>query len=113
MKTLCILFGVPGEKVKQTSAKDAVTYDYWEPAKKKLLVGDLLKKCKDHDRDNMNPDTIEKLKPLISAPDYTDEVLKNASKAAHGLAKWVRAMVQYFEAMKVVNPKREQLKIAQ
>ena len=40
-------------------------------------------------------------------------MLKNVSKAAWGLARWVRAMVQYDEAMKIVKPKREQLKEAQ
>lgn len=33
-------------------------------------------------------------------------MLKNVSKAAWGLAKWVRAIVQYDEAMKVVRPKQ-------
>jgi len=46
-------------------------------------------------------------------PAYSDEVLRGASKAAFGIAKWVRAMIQYDEAMKIVRPKREQLKFAQ
>jgi len=33
--------------------------------------------------------------------------------AVVGLAKWVRAIVQYDEAMKVVKPKQAQLKEAQ
>jgi predicted nucleic acid-binding Zn-ribbon protein len=37
----------------------------------------------------------------------------NVSVAAAGLAKWVRAIVQYDEAMKVVKPKQAQLKDAQ
>jgi len=46
------------------------------------------------------------LKPLIADANYQDEVLKVASRAAWGLAKWVRAIVQYDEAMKVVKPKQ-------
>ncbi len=61
----------------------------------------------------MSPDVVDKLRPLITAPEYHDDVLKNVSKAAFGLAKWLKAMVQYFDAMKIVNPKREELKIAQ
>ena len=105
MKTLCIIYGVGPEKVKSQNVKEVV-YDYWEPAKKKLLNPELLKKCLSFDKDNINPDIIEKLKPIIASPEYSDEVLKNASKAAFGLAKWVRAMVQYDDAMKVVRPKQ-------
>lgn len=52
------------------------------------------------------------MKPLIEEPNYQDEVLSKVSKAAHGLARWVRAIVQYDEAMKVVKPKQQQLKEA-
>jgi len=113
METMCIMFGVPPEKVKGGNIKE-VKYDYWEPAKKKLLSGgDLLKRCVNYEKDKMNQDIVEKLKPIISQPYYQDEVLKMVSKAAWGLAKWVRAMVQYDDAMKVVRPKQEQLKVAQ
>lgn len=44
IKTLCIMFNIPGEKVKAPNGKDTVL-DYWEPAKKKLLTPELLKKC--------------------------------------------------------------------
>jgi hypothetical protein len=41
----------------------------------------------------MKEEIVEKLQPIIEDDLYSDEVLSNASKAAHGLAKWVRAMV--------------------
>jgi dynein heavy chain len=104
MKTMCIMFNVAPEKVKGGNVKD-VQWDYWEPAKKKLLLPDLLKNCVKYDKDNVPLDVVEKLKPLISDPNYQDDVLKNVSKAAWGLAKWVRAIMQYDEAMKVVKPK--------
>ena len=44
MKGMCIMFGVPPEKVKGGNVKD-VQQDYWEPAKKKLLGPELLKNC--------------------------------------------------------------------
>ncbi len=106
MKTMCILYNVNGEKIKGLPAKQGPQYDYWEPAKKKVLTSDLLKRCRDYNKDNISPEIIEKLRPLITAPEYKDEVLKNVSKAAWGLAKWVRAMVQYDDAMKIVRPKR-------
>ena len=104
IKTLCLMFNVPGEKVKGQTGKDA-QLDYWEPAKKKLLTPELLKKCQNYDKDNIAPSLIEVLKPLIEDPNYQDEVLSKVSKAAWGLARWVRAIVQYDEAMKVVKPK--------
>lgn len=62
--------------------------------------------CKNYAKDNIPPLVIEKLKPILESPDYDDKVLKNASNAAWGLGKWVRAMVQYDDAMKIVKPKR-------
>lgn len=111
MKTLCIMFGVQPEKVKGGNVRE-VQYDYWEPAKKKLLNADLLKNCKGYNKDNISLDIIEKLKPILSSAEYQEDVLINASKAAAGLAKWVRAIVQYDDAMKVVRPKQAQLKEA-
>ena len=69
MKTMCIMFGVPPDKVKGANVKEVV-YDYWEPAKKKLLGPDLLKKCTNFEKDNINPQTIEVMKPLIADPNY-------------------------------------------
>jgi dynein heavy chain, axonemal len=112
IKTLCIMFSVSGEKVKAPNGKDTVL-DFWEPAKKKLLNPELLKKCQNYDKDNVSPSIVETLKPIIEDPLYQDSVLKDVSKAAQGLARWVRAIVQYDEAMKVVKPKQQQLKEAQ
>lgn len=65
-----------------------------------------MNECLNFKKDDILPATIEKLKPIIESPDYDEKVLKNASTAAFGLAKWVKAMVQYDEAMKIVKPKR-------
>jgi dynein heavy chain len=69
IKTLCLMFNVPGEKVKGSTGKDA-QLDYWEPAKKKLLTPELLKKCQNYDKDNIAPSLIEVLTPLIADPNY-------------------------------------------
>lgn len=81
MKTMCIMFNVAPEKVKGQNVKD-VQWDYWEPAKKKLLNADLLKNCRKYDKDNISPDIIEKLKPIIASNEYQDEALKVVSRAA-------------------------------
>jgi dynein heavy chain len=108
-QTLCIMFGVAPKMV--GTGKDKVK-DYWEPAKKQVLTADLLKRCTTFDKDNISPATIEELKPIINSDEYDDKLLKNASNAAWGLAKWIRAMVQYDDAMKVVKPKQAELKEA-
>ena len=80
--------------------------DVWETGKKHILVSSLLNNCKEFKKDEIPPETIEKLRPIISDEDYEDSVLKRASLAAYGLGKWVRAMVQYDDAMKIVKPKK-------
>ena len=69
------------------------------------MNGQLLVRCKTYPKDNIPPAVIEKLKELIDKPIYEDSVIQKASVAAWGLSKWVRAMVQYDDAMKVVKPK--------
>ena len=109
VKTLCMMFYV--KPTKKGTGKDAVL-DYWDSGKKNVLTGELLKKCQNYEKDKIPPELIDTLRPVIEQPEYEDSVLQKASKAAWGLAKWVRAMVQYDDAMKVVKPKQAQLKEA-
>jgi hypothetical protein len=70
------MFDVP-PKIEGTG-KDK-TKNYWDPAKKSVLTGDLLKKCTTFDKDNIKATTVEELKPIIASDEYEDKVLKNAS----------------------------------
>lgn len=92
IKSICIMFNVPPEKGKSANVKEVV-WDYWEPAKKKLLNPEFLGKCKNYNKDDIALDIIDKIVPLLADPNYADTVLKNASKAAFGLARWVRALI--------------------
>lgn len=47
--------------------------------------------------------------PLLAEDDFQDARLAKASKAAHGIAKWVRAIIAYDDAMKIVTPKKIEL----
>lgn len=69
----------------------------------------MLKQLQNYDKDNVDIKILEAVKPILSTPEYQDDKLKNASKAAWGIAKWVRAIVQYDEAMKIVKPKKAEL----
>ena len=112
IQTLCIIFSIKPVKVKGQTAKEGVTWDYWSVAQKQLLTPNLLKQCLDYDKDNVKEEVIKEIVPLLESPDYSDKVLEKASKAAFGMAKWVRAIIQYDEAMKIVRPKEQQLKEA-
>jgi dynein heavy chain len=103
VRTLVILFEKP--QIKIGTGKDKVV-DWWESGKKGVLTSALLQQCKDFKKDDIKQELVDELRPLIEAPEYDDTVLSNASKAAWGLAKWVRAMVQYDDAMKIVKPKQ-------
>jgi hypothetical protein len=41
----------------------------------------------------MDPERVEKLRPLVSSPDYDEKELGKASKGVLGLGRWVAAMV--------------------
>jgi dynein heavy chain len=113
VKTLCLLFSIKPDKKRGQTAKEGIQWDYWTPAKKKLLTPKLLKNCLDFDKDHIDPEIVENIRGHIESPEYSDAELKKASVAAKGLGAWVRAMIAYDDAMKVVKPKQQALAEAQ
>jgi dynein heavy chain len=65
-----------------------------------------------HEKDNMNEETMELIAPYLELESFLPSVARNASQAAEGLCSWVRAMSMYHHASKVVKPKLESLAIA-
>ena len=55
------------------------------------------------------PKNIQKLNNFLNNPDFALEAVQKASAAAFGLSKWIRAVVQMYEALLVVEPKKKQL----
>lgn len=113
IKTLSLLFDIKPEKVRGATAKEGIQLNYWDPAKKKLLTPKLLKNCMNYDKDKMDPEIVAKIKVFTESHEYSEAELKKASKAALGLGNWVKAMVAYDEAMKIVTPKKQKLAEAQ
>ena len=113
IQTLMMLFGFPPDKKRGQTAKEGTILDYWTPSKKKLLTPKLLKNCMAFNKDEMDPEIISKIKDITSSSEYSEAELKKASKAALGLGNWVKAMVSYDEAMKIVTPKKQKLAEAQ
>ena len=66
-----------------------------------------------HEKDQINDETIELLMPYIELQNFSSAVARNASKACEGLCSWVIAMVNYNAAAKVVQPKLLALELAQ
>ncbi|GFH11508.1 uncharacterized protein HaLaN_07016, partial [Haematococcus lacustris] len=63
----------------------------------------------DISEDNIAPEVIEALQPLLKSNDFQPAKIKKVSQAAFGLCSWVRAMDTYNRVAKVVGPKRAKL----
>lgn len=98
--------------LKKEKANDPTVYDYWPSCKKKVLTGNVLKRMKEYEKDNVDVALVEKMTPLIATPAFTDAALKNAGRAALGIGNWCKAIIEYDTAMKVVKPKKIELAAA-
>ncbi|KAL4494234.1 hypothetical protein ABPG73_018753, partial [Tetrahymena malaccensis] len=90
--------------------------DFWDYSKKKLLNDKLLSRVRDFDDSKIraiNPVKIDQLKQFISNPLFDEDKIQNASSAAANLSKWIRAVVQTYDALLIVEPKKKQLEKAE
>jgi hypothetical protein len=94
-------------QVKDADGK--MVMDYWETAKKMMADSYFLESLKAFDKDNIDPEIIQKLQPIITKEDFDPKKVLKVSKAAFGLASWVRAMDTYDRVAKVVGPKKQAL----
>lgn len=113
-RSLCYFFIEDGLKEKQymlkkEKANDPDVFEYWTHCKKKVLSGKVLQKMKDFDKGNVPVELVEKMTPLLSTPEFADDTLKKAGKAALGIGSWIKAIIEYDNAMKIVKPKQAQL----
>ncbi|EAA13034.3 AGAP011441-PA [Anopheles gambiae str. PEST] len=113
MAAVCVMKGITPDKVADPATGKKML-DYWGPSKR--LLGDLafLQTLKDYDKDNINPDTMRKIrKDFIPHKDFQPHIVAKASSAAEGLCKWIIAMDLYDAVAKIVAPKKEKLKQAE
>lgn len=90
--------------------------DFWSYSKKNLLNAKLINRVKEFREDKIKaiPEkNIQKLKQFVTQPDFEKEKVFNASKAAGSLSLWIRAVVDTYGALLVVEPKKIQLAEAQ
>ena len=115
MKALCICMKV--EVIKKKEGLE-MKEDFWETAKKKLLINvdKLVKDVKSYDVKKISMidnKTIERLKGMLNDPNFEEETVFRASSSAGNLSLWIRAVVQTYEAYLVVDPKQKELNQAE
>jgi len=89
--------------------------DFWAYAKRKLLNDRLLQRVKTFKEEaikNIPPKKVEKLKNFMKNPLFEEEKVKNASFAAYNLSLWLRAVVDTYDALAIVEPKKLSLATA-
>eukprot|EP01029_Cantina_marsupialis_P013888 TRINITY_DN307_c2_g5_i1.p1 TRINITY_DN307_c2_g5~~TRINITY_DN307_c2_g5_i1.p1 ORF type:complete len:1977 (+),score=578.12 TRINITY_DN307_c2_g5_i1:155-5932(+) len=114
MESVCIMFQIRPDKIKDPEGGLRRVDDFWGPSKK--LLGDIkfLDKMKTYDKDNIAPKIMNVIrKKYIPNPDFMPDVIAKASSAAEGMCRWVRALDQYDQVAKEVAPKQAALQAAQ
>jgi len=94
MEAICVIKGIKPERITDPSGKKID--DFWKPSQKILGEMKFLESLQNFDKDNI-PIAIMKVirEKYIPNPEFVPEKIKNASTAAEGLCKWVRAMDSY------------------
>ena len=114
MEAVCILKGEKPDRIPDPSGSGKKIMDYWGPSKR--ILGDMrfLQSLKEFDKDTIPVDRIKEIREKYTPnPEFDPDKVKNASSAAEGLCRWVRAMDAYDKVAKVVAPKKEKLKEAE
>ena len=68
---------------------------------------------KNYDKDHIPENLIRKLKHYVNKPDFKPDIVGGKAKAAKSLCMWCLAMFKYHEVIKIVNPKREAVRVIQ
>jgi dynein heavy chain len=63
----------------------------------------------DYDKENIPEATVKRVNAILQSDEFTLEKVKAASQALVAIHKWVGAMMQYHELLKIVNPKRQKV----
>lgn len=90
--------------------------DFWAYSKKNLLNAKLITRVKQFREDKIKAipqRNINKLRVFVTQPDFEKDKVFNASKAAGSLSLWIRAVIDTYGALLVVEPKKLQLNQAE
>lgn len=112
MEISCYMMGLKAKKT-NVGKVDGDTNGYFDLARSNLLnnPGAFMQKMVDFDKENIPESTVKRVNAILNSEEFTLEKVKTASQALVAIHKWVSAMMQYHELLKIVNPKR--LKVAE
>ncbi|CAM9395971.1 unnamed protein product [Phaeothamnion confervicola] len=113
MEVCCMLFDVKPIKAKDAEGKKVD--DYWDAAKKSLLVDakQFIDSLFTFDKDNIPDRVIKRVEPYTQNPEFTPDAIEKASKACTAICMWALAMYKYHFVAMGVAPKRAKLAEAQ
>ena len=114
MEAVCVMKEVKPDKVNDPAGTGKKILDYWGPSKRVLGDMNFLASLREYDKDNIPVSVIKKIRDdYITNPDFDPTKVRNASSAAEGLCRWIKAMEIYDRVAKVVAPKKIKLKEAE
>ncbi|KAL7748727.1 hypothetical protein RI367_005881 [Sorochytrium milnesiophthora] len=110
MEAVCIMKDIKPVKIPDPAGSGKKVEDYWGPSKTLLSDLKFLDVLKAYDKDNISPAIMKVIRTkYMENPEFDPDKIKNASSAAEGLCRWVRAMEVYDRVAKVIAPKKEAL----
>jgi len=112
MEACAIMFEIKPNRIKDPdNPMGKKLNDYFLPAKQQLLNDPkaLLNNMKKFDKDNIPESLIKKINPYIENPEFTPEMVAQASKACTAICMWCRSMHLYYHVSIGVAPKRAAL----
>lgn len=115
MEGMCYVFN-EDQNVKAKTIEGEKVQDFWEYSKKNILNDKLIKRVKEFKIEQVRAIPavkIEKLKVFMQKPEFEKDRVFNASKAAGNLSLWIRAVVDTYEALLIVDPKKRLLSEAE
>ncbi|KAI8853125.1 dynein heavy chain and region D6 of dynein motor-domain-containing protein [Chytridium lagenaria] len=115
MEAICIMKDIKPVKIPDPAGSGKKIEDYWGPSKTLMSDMKFLDSLRSYDKDNIHTNIMKVIRSAkyIDNPEFDPDKIKNASSAAEGLCKWVRAMECYDRVAKVVAPKRAALEQAE
>ncbi|KAJ3073863.1 Dynein heavy chain 7, axonemal [Podochytrium sp. JEL0797] len=107
MEAICIMKDVKPVKIPDPAGSGKKIEDYWAPSKTLMSDMKFLDSLRTYDKDNIQVSIMKVIRSkYMENPEFDPDKIKNASSAAEGLCRWVRAMECYDRVAKVVAPKK-------
>lgn len=89
------------------------TKENWDEGKKLMNEPKkFLDSLVSYKKDNIPEKILKKVKKYIKMENFKPEIIAKKSKAGESICKWVIAIVNYSDVMKIIKPKQESLKEA-